>query len=218
MHGYGETHTCYNSVRTTTTTTTTPLQPLQPLQQPQQPQPPQPPQPPQGVVFKLVTLFVVAVNRACTNLAVDMESHVDGARGAAARRRQRRLRAQWRHEKQAVAMALAEASTTALDRRRRRWWSGARGQRERSARRTTPYGDRSDLSQGRGQRHCLWWLGRMGDPRRQLESQLECLPWCRWPCRRPSRGWTRQLSPSSFSALWRTRGRRSRRRRRRRIW
>ena len=68
-----------------------------------------PPPPPPGVVFKLVTLFVVAVSRACTNLAVDMESHVDGARGAAARRRQRRLRAQWRHEKQSVAMALAEA-------------------------------------------------------------------------------------------------------------
>ena len=30
-------------------------------------------------MFKLVTLFVVAVNRACTDLAVDMESHVDGA-------------------------------------------------------------------------------------------------------------------------------------------
>ena len=60
-------------------------------------------------MFKLVTLFVVAVSRACTNLAVDMESHVDGARGAAARRRQRRLRAQWQHEKQSVAMALTEA-------------------------------------------------------------------------------------------------------------
>ena len=69
---------------------------------------PPPSPPPRGVVFKLVTLFVVVLNRACTNLAVDMESHVDGARGAAARR-QRRLRAQWRREQQSVAIALAAA-------------------------------------------------------------------------------------------------------------
>ena len=56
-------------------------------------------------MFKLVTLVVVAVNRACTNLAVDMESHVDGARGAAAR---------WRHEQQSVAVALAVALAAAL--------------------------------------------------------------------------------------------------------
>ena len=67
---------------------------------------PQPPQPPPGVVFKLVTLFVVAVNRACTNLAVDM--NVDGA-GAAKRRRERRLRSWWRHERMSIACALAEA-------------------------------------------------------------------------------------------------------------
>ena len=36
-----------------------------------------------------------------------MELHVDGARGAAIRRRQRRLRAQWRPEQQTVRMALA---------------------------------------------------------------------------------------------------------------
>ena len=68
-------------------------------------------------MFKLVTLFVVAVNRACTNLAVDMESHVDGARGAAARRRQRGLRAQLRHEQQSVAMALAVATHHSAPRR-----------------------------------------------------------------------------------------------------
>ena len=39
-------------------------------------------------------------------LAVDMSLHVDGACGAAMRR-QRRLRAQWRHEQQTVAMVLA---------------------------------------------------------------------------------------------------------------
>ena len=37
-------------------------------------------------------------------LAVDMSLHVDGACGAAMRRRQRRLCAQWRHEQQTVAM------------------------------------------------------------------------------------------------------------------
>ena len=40
-------------------------------------------------------------------LAVDMSLHVDGACGAAMRRRQRRLRAQLRHEQQTVAMVLA---------------------------------------------------------------------------------------------------------------
>ena len=40
-------------------------------------------------------------------LAVDMSLHVHGACGAAMRRRQRRLRAQWRHEQQTVAMVLA---------------------------------------------------------------------------------------------------------------
>ena len=40
-------------------------------------------------------------------LAVDMSLRVDGACGAAMRRRQRRLRAQWRHEQQTVAMVLA---------------------------------------------------------------------------------------------------------------
>ena len=40
-------------------------------------------------------------------LAVDLSLHVDGACGAAMRRRQRRLRAQWRHEQQTVVMVLA---------------------------------------------------------------------------------------------------------------
>ena len=40
-------------------------------------------------------------------LAIAMSVHVDGACGAAMRRRQRRLRAQWRHEQQTVAMVLA---------------------------------------------------------------------------------------------------------------
>ena len=64
------------------------------------------------------------------------------------------------------------------------------------------------LNRGRGQR-----LSRMGDPRRQLESQLECLPWCWWPCRRLTRGWVRQFSPSSSNRLCWSRRRRRRRRR-----
>ena len=41
----------------------------------------------------------------CTeHLDVDAMSGVDGASGAAATRRQRRLRAQWRHEQQSIAM------------------------------------------------------------------------------------------------------------------
>ena len=75
---------------------------------------PHPPQPPEALCSNWSPFFfVIAVNRACTNLAVDMESHVDGARGAAARRRQRRLRAHLRHEQQSIAIALAAATHSA---------------------------------------------------------------------------------------------------------
>ena len=100
-------------------------------------------------------------------------------------------------------------STTAPA-RGRKWWSGARGQMERSARRTTPYGDRSDLSRGRGQRHYLWWLCRRGDLRR-LGSQLACLPWLLRCWRPPTTLWTPVLSPSSLSELSRRRWRLRRR-------
>ena len=61
---------------------------------------------------------------------------------------------------------------------------------------------------------------RRGDSRRQLESQLVCLPWCRWPCRRPTMGSMLLPSPSSCQRrLWWRRRRgsvRSRLRQRRR--
>ena len=75
---YRQRHVINFTVRTTTTTTTT-----QGLNQ----------------VDSRVELLVP--------LAIAMSVHVDGACGAAMRRRQRRLRGQWRHEQQTVAMVLA---------------------------------------------------------------------------------------------------------------
>ena len=67
-------------------------------QQPQQPQPPQPPQPPQERLGSGQHALSHFRDMSC----------VDGA-GAPARRRERRLRAMPRHERQSIAMALAEA-------------------------------------------------------------------------------------------------------------
>ena len=55
------------------------------------------------------TRLTCVLNFFFVSLAVDMSSHVDGACGAAMRRRQRRLRSMLRHERQSIAMALAEA-------------------------------------------------------------------------------------------------------------
>ena len=61
-----------------------------------------PPPPP-----KAQTRSTCVLNFSCAPAAVDMEFHVDGARGPALSRQQRRLRARWRHEQQIVAMMLA---------------------------------------------------------------------------------------------------------------
>ena len=71
--------------------------------QPPPPTPPPTPQPPPQGLNQVARTRVIFL---CP-LAVDVSLHVDGACGAAMRRRQRRLRAQWRHEQQTVAMVLA---------------------------------------------------------------------------------------------------------------
>ena len=85
---------------------------------------------------------------------------VDGASGAARRRRERRLRAWLRHERQSVAAALAEAlhhssgpKKKVVERRERQEGRG-----------TTACGHRRHLSRGRGQHHCLWLLGAPRQP------------------------------------------------------
>ena len=85
-----------------------PLLPTTSHHPPPAPSPPHHPPPPPGAVFKLVALFVVAVNRACTNLVVAMSGEHVGS-GAAMRRRLRRLRSWHRHERQSIALALATA-------------------------------------------------------------------------------------------------------------
>ena len=79
-----------------------------------------------------------------------MADRAAGDAGAARRRRERRL---------SIAMALAEAlhhSTTKLDRRRRKWWRGARAVRRWRTRRTTLHAQRpTGTPQERVQRHTM---------------------------------------------------------------
>ena len=72
----------------------------------------------------------------------------------ARRRRGRRLRSMLRHEQQTVRMALAAASTTVLDRRRKRW----------SCSSTPPYGDRTPAPEP-GRRWCTTRTKPYGDRR-----------------------------------------------------
>ena len=91
-------------------------------------------------------------------LAVDMSLHVDGACGAAMRRRQRRLRAQLRHEQQTVTMVLATVGhhsfgPTAYDALRSqkpvtstREGGGGRGERRATATEASTPGDAAGTS------------------------------------------------------------------------
>ena len=74
---------------------------------------PQPPQPPQGALSAQGDP-VLCVAFSCLSLAVDMASHVerDGTRRLARRRRERRLRSWWRHERQSAPHGADRCHTT----------------------------------------------------------------------------------------------------------
>ena len=152
---------------------------------------PPPPQPPPGVYLKRAHCFVAS--------PVEMDPGGQHSSGAAQRRKQRRMRSE------VLYVVLRELKTVATG-------------RERSASSSSAYGHRNDLSRGRGRSGCLTLKSRRG--RWSICARLVV----RRPC--PCRSWqtgrrmvlTRQLSPSSYGAVWKIRGRRSswRRRRRRR--